>query len=279
MVIKNLYEKTYSDKIASINWYAGNMELSNKVNLKFDEGTIIIKNGRMVDSYSLGSGTDAFIVADGRNNESAADVIYVYNEDINNSNIGQAYIYAGELEEITKSKVILDDFYLLQKNEWESFRDEKELFYDDDTYIYDLEDEETITAEEFFQGEYSIDDDNKKSRRDRDWHAYVYTDGDRISTILLKKKLDSLNSQRVSNGVIEEVEENSSVGWRAYLRDAKDWSPRKNQWMERRSTLKIMLEEAMIIKDNKLIDPDELKPQDRLYVVRNSSEAKIIIVK
>jgi len=277
MVIKSLYEKDYSDKIESVNWYTEYVELSNKVNLKFNDGTIIIKNGRMVDKYSLNPDSDALIIADGRNNENITDVIYVYNENVNNSNIGQSYIYAGELEEITKSKVVLDDFFLLEKNEWESFSDDKELFYDDDTYIFDLEDNEMITSEEFFMGGYSVDDDNKG--KNRDWHGYIYTDGDRISCILVKKKLDSLNSQRVTNGVIEEVYENSLVGWKLKLRDAKDWSSRKEQWMERRSNLHLLLEEAMIIKNNKMISPEELKPEDRLYLVRNSSKARIIIVK
>ena len=276
MVIQNLYERSYSDKIKSINWYTEDFELSNKINLKFNDGTIIIKNGRMVDKYSLNPYSDALVITDGRNNERITDVIYVYNEDVNNSNIGQSYIYAGELEEITKNKVILDDFFLLEKNEWESFRDEKELFYDDDTFIYDLEEDEMVRAEEFFMKDYSVDDRN---RNGRDWHGYVYTDGDRISAILVKKRLDSLNSQRVTNGTVERLVETSSVGWRAYLRDAKDWSPSKEQWMARRSTLRLLLNEAMIIKDNRMISPEELKPQDRLYLLRNSSKARIIIVK
>lgn len=277
MVVKNLYERDYSDKIEEINWYTENLELAkNKANLSFNDGTIIVKNGRMVDKYSLNPDSDALIISDGRNGQSIIDVIYVYNENVNNSNIGQAYIYAGELEEITRNKVILDDFFLLEENEWESFSDDKELYYDDDTYIFDLENDEKITAEEFFEKDYSVDDDESD---DDDWYGYIYTDGDRISSIVVKEKLDSLNSQRVTNGVVEKVYENSLVGWKTQLRNSKDWSARKEQWMARGSNLHILLEEAMIIKNDKMISPEELKPEDRLYLIRKSSKAKIILVK
>ncbi|SKC58223.1 hypothetical protein [Maledivibacter halophilus] len=278
MVIKNLYERGYSDKIEEINWYTEYLELANnKVNLGFNDGTIIIKSGRMVDKYSLNPDSDALIISDGRNSRSIIDVIYVYNENINNSNIGQAYIYAGELEEITRNKVILDDFFLLEENEWESFGDDKELYYDDDTYIFDLENNEKITAEEFFERDYSVDDDNDDD--EDDWYGYIYTDGDRISSILVKEKLDSLNSQRVTNGVVEKVYENSLVGWKIQLRDGRDWSSRKEQWMARGSNLHVLIEDAMIIKDNKMILPEELKPEDRLYLIRKGSKGKIVLVK
>lgn len=278
MVIKNLYEKNYSDKIEEINWYTEYLELANnKANLSFNDGTIIIKSGRIVDKYSLNPDSDALIVSDGRNGENIIDVIYVYNENINNSNIGQAYMYAGELEEITRNKVLLDDFFLLEENEWESFNDDKELYYDDDTYIFNLENGKTITAEELFEGGYSVDDDNDDD--DSDWYGYMYTDGDRISSILIKKKLDSLNSQRVTNGIVADVYENSLTGWKIELKDTKDWSSRKEQWMARGSNLHILLDEAMIIKNNKMILPEELKPEDRLYLIRKSSKAQVILVK
>jgi hypothetical protein len=281
MVIKNQYESTYSDKIKEINWYSEVLELQNHKNLTFNDGTIIIKNGRLVDKYAINPESDALVVGDGRGSEIMAGVINIYNEDINNSNIGQDYLYEGRLDEIVKDRIILKDFCLLNRNEWESFDEEKELYYDNDINIYDLENDIYITPEEFYTKDYAVDEnsDYAKEHGLKDWYAYIYADGDRVSSIILKKKRDSLLSQRVTNGTIEYIENHSLVEWRISLRDAKDWSSRKDAWMAKNAAVMVMLKDAMIVKEGKIISPEQLKAGDRLYMVRDGSHAKVVIVK
>ncbi|QXM07379.1 hypothetical protein KVH43_03270 [Crassaminicella indica] len=289
MVVKSQYEKTYSDKIKRINWYSDTFELANHKNMTFSEGTMVIKNGRLVDKESINPESDAFIVADGRGSNLYADVINIYNEDLNNSNIGQNYIYAGRLSRIFEDKVYLKDFYLLDRHEWESFRtrdedDEKELFYDNDTIIYDIENKKYILPKEFFAGDYSVDEDTDdderiKNKHLKDWYGYIYTDGDRITSIMVQKDLDSLRRQRVTTGVIEKAEEDSLVGWTVYLRDAKDYSYRHDKWMAKNTTIRVNLEKAMIVKNGKIINSYELQPGNRLYIVRDDFYGKVVVVK
>ncbi|MBB6215594.1 hypothetical protein HNQ80_001683 [Anaerosolibacter carboniphilus] len=281
MIIKGQYESDFSDKIEDVNWYTQALELGNNRNLNFHEGTIIVKNGRLVDIYGINAKADAFVVADGRGSTLTADVIYLYNEDINNSNIGQYNIYAGRLDVILESTVTLKNFYVLNQNEWESFSKEKELYYDNDTFIYDLENGKKVAPKEFYAKDYAVDEDTDyaSDRGLKDWHGYIYTDGDRICGIVVQKKLDSLLRQRTSNGVIEKIEDDALLGWTMYIKDGKDWSARKEQWMAKNSTFKVTLDEALIMKDDKVIQPDELKPGDRLYIVRDDMEGKVVLVK
>ena len=282
MVVKGQFESIYSEKIKEINWYQEAFELSNNKNLSFNDGTLIIKNGRLVDKYSIASNSDAFIVGDGRGSTLSADVVYIYNEDINNSNIGQDYLYEGRLDVVLKDQVVLKNFTILNKNAWESFDGTKELYYDDDIMIYDVEAKKRITKEQFYSGDYAVDEDSRyaRDRNLKDWYAYVYADGDRISSIMVQKKRDSLLSQRVSNGVISvQPQEDALVGWKATIKDAKDWSDRKESWMAKTTSLNILLNNAMIIKEGKLILPEDLNAGDRLYILRDDNKAKVIIVK
>ncbi|TCO78760.1 S1 domain-containing protein [Marinisporobacter balticus] len=289
MVVKSQYESTYSDKIEKINWYSDTFELANHKNIRFSDGTMVIKNGRLVDKESINPNADAFIVADGRGNDLYADVINVYNEDLNNSNIGQNYIYAGRLGRIFEDKVYLKDFYLLNQHDWESFRtrkesDEKELFYDNDTTIYDLENKKYILPKEFFAGDYAVDeetddDDRIEKNHLKDWHGYIYTDGDRITSIIVQKKLDTLSRQRVTNGVVQKAEDDKLVGWTVYLTDGKDYSQRHEKWMAKNTTIRVNLEKAMIVKNEKIISPEELQAGDRLYIVRDDFTGKVVVVK
>lgn len=280
MVVKAQNETVFSDKIDSINWFSSQLELANKKNINFHDGTMVIKSGRLVDSNSLNPKSDGLFITDGRGNDLTADVVYIYNEDINNSNIGQDYIYAGRLDKILQNEVYLRDFFLLDKNDWRSFSDDKELFYDNDTFIYNMEDGKRVSSKEFFASEFSVDEDNTRNRKPRDWYGYLYTDGDRISTIFVKKSLDSLYLQRTTTGIVEMgPSKDIHMGWTIKVRDAKDWSSIHEEWMMKNSSLDIYLKEAMIIRDGKNINIEDIRVGDRLYFLRDSNMAKVVIVK
>jgi len=97
---------------------------------------------------------------------------------------------------------------------------------------------------------------------------------------MVQKNRDSLLKQRITNGVAGAVPENHKwTGWRINIINASDWSPKNTQWMPRKDSFYLTLEEAMIIKDGKIIQPEELKQNDRLYIVRDGLNAKVVIVK
>jgi len=271
MVIKNQYETTYTDKIEAVNWYAQTLELANQQNLSFDENTIIIKNGRLVDQYALSPQADAYIIGDGRAGQLTTDVIYIYNEEINNSNIGQYALYVGKLAEIAANKLTLKDFFLLEQNDWEGFSDEKALYYDQETVIYDQVANQQIPAAEMITRDYT---GNKGS-----WYAYIYADGDRIIGMTLKQNLDSLLRQRVTLGIIESVADDANLGWTLTVREAKDWSSYREQWMPKSAAIRVGIADALLLKNDKVIQPEELRVGDRLYIVRDDFTGKVIIVK
>ena len=281
MLLKNNYESFYTDKIQDINWYTQGFELSNNRNFHFNESTIVIKNDRIVDMYSLTSQADAFVISDGFGESRLASMVYILNEDINNSNIGNHQLYAGRLDMVVEDIVRIDDFFVLNKNQWEGFDEEKDLFYDNDTFIYNMENNSYITVNEFYSMDYSVDEDSRYARDNnlKSWYGYIYTDGDRIASIGVMKELDSLLRQRVTNGIIEIIEDDYHVGWTTVLRNASDWSNRHEQWIPKNASLRVNLEGAIVIKNGKLILAEELKSGDRLYLVRDDFRGKVVIVK
>lgn len=281
LVVKSSYETTYSEKIKDINWFLENLELNNNKNISFNDGTIIIKSGRIVDKYSLSTKSDGFFIADGKGTSLTADVIYIYNEDINNSSLGQNNVYAARLDEIVEYSVKLKNPFLLVKNQWEGFEDDKELYYDNDTFIYDLEKDKLITSKEFFSKDYAVDENSRyaKNYNLKDWHGYIYTDGDRISVIGVQKNMDSLQRQRMTIGTVVSAVDDSLVGKELTIREAKDWSTRHEKWIPKEMQLKINLDKAIIIKQDKLITFEDLEPEDNLYIIRDDYKGKVIIVK
>lgn len=281
MIIKDRYESIYEDRIDDINWYTESFELENHQNVAFHDGTIIIKDGRLVDKYALNTSTDALVIADGRLESKIADVVYILNQEVNNSSIGQHYLYAGRLDQIAENQFWLKKFYILSDNEWESFRDEKELFYDNDSSIYDLESRNIISSSEFYSGPYAVDEDSNYVHDNhlKDCYAYIYTDGDRAATVVVQKDMDSLLKQRVSCGIAARIYNDPLAGWILNIRESRDWSRRHEEWVLRSRPLNINLDKAMLIKNDKIIEAEELQPGDYLYIVRDDYEGKVIIVK
>ena len=166
------------------------LEVSHR-NLTFNEGTIVVKNGRLSDINSLDAGMDIFIVGDGTSGTMSANIIYVYNEGINNSNIGQNYIYEGRLDAVFRNTntIMLKDFAYLNNNSWEAFNNSKELYYDEDTIIYDFDEKRILSSEEFYYGDYAIDEDSRYAQENslEDRYAYLYTEGDRVIALMVQK--------------------------------------------------------------------------------------------
>lgn len=286
MVIKSRYETLLSNKITGINWYAGVMEMGNMKNIGFHDGTMVIKNGRLVDKQSIHLSSDALVIADGSGRSLMADVIQIYNEGLNNSNIGQTYLYAGRLNTILEDRVYLYDYFLLENNEWYSYRtygekDEKQLFYDNDTTIYDTENNIKVSPKEFYAKHYAVDEGSGYARQHnlKDWYGYLLTDGDRIASLIVQKKMDSLLAQRMTLGIIEKTEDDPLVGWAMTIRDGKDWSSINQKWMPKSIPIRVNVEKAMIVKDGKTIQPEDLRPGDRLYMVRDDFQGKVVVVK
>ena len=102
------------------------------MNFTLNDGTIIVKNDRLVDKYSVNSQSDVFLVSDGATNPQT-NILYIYDEDINNSNIGENKLYFGQLDEIIDYEIRLRRYSILKKNEWDHYRGSTKLYYDDDT--------------------------------------------------------------------------------------------------------------------------------------------------
>ena len=53
----------------------------------------------------MAPGQDALVVADGGGNRAFASIVHIYNQGINNSNIGQAHLYSGKLVMVVENQL------------------------------------------------------------------------------------------------------------------------------------------------------------------------------
>ena len=165
-------------------------------------------------------------------------------------------IYAGRIDSIGEYTLDLRDFFVLNKNKWESFawksdEDTKELYYDNDTFIYifdgtDPEKGRKIDSQELLNGEYHVDEDKAQDdhhKKLRDYYAYIYTDGDRIAGIYLRKSIDSVLRQKIVTATLD-----------------------KNQ---------VKAKGALVMKNGVRIKTSELKKGDKIYMVMDETVSNV----
>lgn len=281
LVVKSEYESSYEAQIKSVNWFSDTCELDNNKNVTFSDGTIIIRDGRLQDKFVLTTGTDAYFVTDTVGGQRIANLVNIISLGINNSSIGQNCLYSGRLADVFKDSFWLEDAYRHDDNAWQSCCGEVELFLDNDTSIWDMANKRLISLEEFVGGDYSVDLDAERTQdlELSSWYAYVYAKGDRGACLALHQEEHEIQDLRATTGAVVTVENDELVGWVMTLKNTSDWSEHNSQWKGKNTTLRLGIENTLIIRNGKAILPKSLKPGERLYMVRNDFKVMVMLVK
>lgn len=280
IILKSQYESAYQSKITDISPYQNLMELANKKNIAWTNGTVYIRRDRILDIEDMETGLDALVISDGRNGGLTASLVYVYGNETANNNAGRELLYMGRLQTVLPESVTLKDFFFLNHHSWESFGGEKEFFFDDDIKIFDAENGQEVGYREFVSREYSVDESNsRKNTKQRDWYAYIWADGDRVSAAYMKKSNDSLLRQRITEGIVSEAKEDPVAGLSAVLQNAKDYSVHGSRWLLKHENLQLLIKDAFVIKNGERISAKEIRKGDRVYVVRDGNKAVFLLVK
>lgn len=282
VVLKKGYEKQYSDRIDEISWGTGELELDDKNNILFNDGTIILSQKRMVDMTALEEGHTITTVVDrygGYNN-----AVLVVREDA--ISIGEK-IYVGRLNEIRTGQFDMNYYSCLEDNEWDKISkrsDDITFYYDDDTVILSVygSDVREISAGDFFQGDYA-DDSSYKS--DEDYYAYVIVEDERAKAIRITKGgivengaaigNDDLEELRITTGEVKEIDNTLNI---ITLNKASNWTSFYNEWERGDDEMYVNYSKAIIFRDGRSIDAGQLRSGESVYVIRDDNRGIIILV-
>lgn len=266
MVFKSNYERIYSSTIYEVNWSRDSFNLLNLDNIAMNEGTIIIQNNRLIDASALDKRCQAAVIAEATSGRTTADVISVLGSGLNNSPLGDYYLYEGHINEIGTDTIELAGVHNLDKNEWSS-GGENDFYYSTETIIYDITGQQFITRKQFFSGDYDH------------YYGYFYTDGNNIIAMTLQKHSIDADDDNTSYGTIASTSKSDTMGWVMTLTNMCEWSKEDSCWRERDSDAEVNLTTALILKHNKAISASALAADDRVFVVRTGYRARIVVVK
>lgn len=306
-VLKEGYEDTLSKNISYIKWTAKQMALSDGRTVGFKDGTIVIRDGRLLDTLDLAKDENAFIIQNKQQDgTSSASVISL--DSFNG--FSNFRIVKGYLHNMGEDYYTVENSYELANNEWQE-EGETTFQLSNETYVYDnIFVKGAITADKFAESrykpytytwtnystagsgkdyheddEYHYDYDKKKSSSKYHEHAmiYVVADSSGLSQAIniYAKDKNSFNpdkkvtTERMIAGQLEAVDTANNI---ITLKSARDYSQVYQKWQPLKTSISSGTETAVILKDGQQISLSDLETDDQIYILSNDGSALFIFV-
>ena len=287
----------HESKISSIQFGTNQMIVDNN-SINFHDGTIVVKNNRLVDMLNLDSDQTVYVVSDQlRSSRNSAFIEIEYDGLLDNRpGDTQLKIYRGVIEDIYDYSVIIGRlsysrrYYQLENNQWVKVSNRQKLTLTQDTYIFDSQIKQEIPTDAFLDSRFIDPDEVWDSElRDRieqgfyeDKAAYFVvkesTYLDEVYSEVLSINITptiSLNSSdiRLDHSAIGNVESIDLDQEQITLRNVSHWNTLNNRWEQVRNTERIDLSSTTILINDKPID------RDNLYKIKAGAKTYMVKVK
>ncbi|MCH4887069.1 S-layer homology domain-containing protein [Acidaminobacter sp. JC074] len=291
------------DRIESIDKVIANFELEdNNRNVAYNEGTIFLKNSRLVDPSNIDEKDDVIVVSDYYKGQDNANIVRI------TSDAERIFdnIYIGAIENVYGYTFNLKNHATISGNEWGDVSESKSgmFYYFNNLDIIDITDKtdfKTLPSYNFYHGGYSRLENENKTGPGLDYYRY-YTffvtdddrkvigmnirhkallDGQKLDTVEtkeseIKKELDKrLAGLVLTRGSIVEFNDTYQ---RIIITDSHDWAEDYGRWNANKANSAVEYRDAIIIKNDKRIEREDLKEGDYIYVLRDDEDALVIFV-
>jgi len=264
IVVLQDYERTYYDDFKSVNTTYNYLSLSSIGNMYYHKGSILIRNGRLIEPNSLTSSGTAYVISDGQTRGNYAHVVNVTNDGLNAPNLASHNLYFGELAFVDSPNYLLEvrNAVVLSNNYWRS-TDDLILSYSNGTSA------KLNKNSQVMQLVPNMDLWEYESH-----YGYFYVKDGHVQALHLLDESQE-KSSRVLTGSISTV--NASTSTTISLKNVSQWY--NGGWIESNAVQNINLTQTLIIKNGRVMNANQLKTSDRVVLFTTPNlEAQILLV-
>ena len=287
--IKNGAHRIYQAKVDNIEYTKGNMVVDKNL-IHLNEGTIVVKDNRLVDILNINRKEDVFVNTDrimGRNLASFVSIegTTILDDRLDNTKL---VLYRGKIEDISEYEIQIGklnyrlDHMKLSDNRWKEVKGSEKFELSQDTLIYDSELKQIIPADYFISSRYiNLNDIKDHTLRERvkgsfykNKTAYFVVKespyGSELLGLNITPHINQYRQNIIMNysttGEIEEIDQNNG---NIKFTKVKNFNTLNNRWENTG-------EEVIDIKSSIILLNDIPVPADKAYLLRKGSKAYII---
>ena len=264
IVILQDNERTYYDDFKAVNTTYNYFALSSIGNMYYHKGSILIRNGRLIEPNSLTSFGTAYVISDGQTRGNYAHVVNVTNDGLNAPNLASHDLYFGELAFVDSPNYLLEvkNAVVLSNNYWRS-SDDLILSYSNGTSAnlnYNSQVIQLVPNMDLWEYE--------------SYYGYFYVKDGHVQALHLLDESQE-KSSRVLTGSISTI--NASTSTTISLKNVSQWY--NSGWIESNAVQNINLTQTLIVKNGRSINANQLKTSDRVVLLTTQNlEAQILLV-
>lgn len=254
-------ERTYFEDMTSVDTKYNFINLASAGRIYFHNGSILIRNGRLVEPTALTAYGTAFVVADGLSRNNYAQVVQIMNDSLTSPNLASHSLYFGELSFVDGYLAEVSNVVKLENNYWKTVSDSV-FSYSNSTVAVSNEANGKVTLSAYddlivYEGSY----------------GYFYVKDDYITAVHLLDPTQPMGTELMT-GSLTSVD----ATFPSYInaKNVNIWN--NGTWLQTGDLLNMSIDQATIIKNGKVIDASQLKASDRVVVISNSRVNSHIIL-
>ena len=290
MLIKAGPSMEYKDLLQDIDYGNGQMVVNTNM-FSFHQGTIVVKDNRLVDSLNLNKYQDIYLVSDYKYGMKQASVVSIEGTSILEDRIDNSrlLVYKGKIEDILDYKLILGnngykmDKTILGATGFVANPGAESLIFTEDTLIYESELKLEIPTKSFLDSKYmdliDIKDKSLRNRLEKDYYknkpAFVVARetelGKEILSInLIPQETNTYNETVImdysSLGEISNIDQATKT---IQLTNITNYNTLTKRW-EKGTDESLDLTQAIVLVNDKPVSLDDL------YTIRLKSKAYLV---
>lgn len=305
-LLKDGYEDTTYKKIDDVKYSTSQLTLSDGRIMDYLKGSIIIRDGKLMDASDLKENAAAYVVQN--RGTTGSRIASIINMD-STTNLGGYVISKGYLNTMGEDYFNLERSFKLTNNSWDGYQNFT-YHLNDETYIYDnIVKNAVISADTFAESrfkpytytwtnyttasygkEFHENDEYHKNYENYKYsyylheHSFLYTVtdeyGNAVGINIYTKdkemfKPDKAHLERMTSGEIESID---SGNYMLTLNKAMEFSPLYQEWRAVAVSIPLDTTKAVVLKNGKAVKLDDLSEGESVYAVSIDSNAVLILV-
>lgn len=260
IVIVQNFERTYFNDLKTVNLTSNlkSFTLNQDGRFYLHGGTILVRNGRLIEPLSLTSKGSAFVITDGVTKSNYSHVVNVVNDSFLSPNLASHELYVGQLTKVDNRgyKIEVADLQKLESNYFGTPSNTNATFaFSNNTDVKKINnsiklDVTNMQTEVGRYGYFYVKDGHVR--------AVQFTDP---STIL---PADTIHTGRVTAVSTPDID----------MENVTTWS--NGTWTLSPALTSVDLSTALIIKNGEVISETDIQLTDRVVLIRNASNSSSI---
>ena len=207
VTVQNGGELLTYDSIDKIDNTLAFMELYNKENYKFNAGTIVVKDGRLIDPGRIRRFDSAYVIGDYYNGSKTANVVKLVTraESIFDN------LYVGALYQVDTNSMIFKNYTKMSGNQWGTVEQNasRRFYYTTDTGIVNstVTPAVTIKPADFFHKGFSEEENKDKNNQGLKYERYYglfVTDGKDVMYAINLRQKGLMKDQNIDDSTTDE---------------------------------------------------------------------------